>query len=61
MIDMNILFNRFPREFSTKRIFIQSKEEFAHYINKFNGIKSCYSTIYPTVERRCYDGKVENW
>lgn len=53
---MNILFNRFPREFSTKRIFIQSKEEFAHYINKFNGRKACYSTIYPTVERRCYNG-----
>lgn len=57
MIIMEILFNKFPREFaSPKRTFIQNKDDFVFSINRFNGLKNCYSTIYPMIERRCYGG-----
>jgi len=48
---MKILFNKFPREFGVKRTFAKDKEDFITLINKFNGIKDCYSSIYPIVAK----------
>lgn len=48
---MKTLFNRFPREFGVKRTFVKDNETFITLINKFNGIKDCYSSIYPIISR----------
>lgn len=51
MGSMKTLFNRFPREFGVKRTFVKDNETFVTLINKFNGIKDCYSSIYPIIAR----------
>lgn len=48
---MKNLFNTFPREFGVKRTFVSNKEDFKNLINQFNGIKDCYSSVYPIISR----------
>lgn len=52
---MKNLFNEFPREFGVKRTFAKDCESFVMLVNKFNGIKDCYSSIYPIIRRGVRD------
>lgn len=48
---MKNLFNTFPREFGVKRTFVTNQEDFKKLINQFNGIKDCYSSLYPVISK----------
>ena len=50
-----ILFDEFPREFSTKRLFCRNRKEFNKMIDKYNCVIDCYSTIYSIETPRRYD------
>lgn len=50
-----IIFDTFPREFSTKRIFCRNRSEFVKKIDKYNCVIDCYSTIYSIKEKRKYN------